>query len=88
MTFKSAIESAPADADFVGYKNIGGWVILQRRSDGIWDVCANTNASGYDLIVAGISGHHKSYWSHDTQEFMCGTVEQMVREIAGSQNTI
>ena len=82
MTFLSAIAAAPADADFVGYKNIGGWVILQRRSDGAWDTCANTNNIGYDLIIKGISERGKSFWSHESQQFMCGSVEQLVREIA------
>jgi len=81
MTFQSAIAAAPADADFVGFKNIGGWVIIQRRSDGAWDTTANTNNVGYDLIISGISARGKSYWSYESQQFMCGTVEQMVREI-------
>lgn len=79
MTFQSATKAAPADADFVGYKNIGGWVILQRRSDGAWDTCANLNSVGYDLIVSGISARGKSYWSHESQMFMCGTIEQLAR---------
>jgi hypothetical protein len=82
MTFKSATSSAPADADFVGYKNIVGWVIIQRRSDGAWDTCANLNNIGYDIFIAGISARGKSYWSYESQQFMCGTAEQMVREIA------
>jgi hypothetical protein len=82
MTFQSAIAAAPADADFVGFKNIGGWVIIQRRSDGAWDTCANLNSIGYDFFITGLSARHKSYWSHESQQFICGTVEQMVREIA------
>ncbi len=82
MTFKSATTSAPADADFVGFKNIGGWVIVQRRSDGAWDTTANTNGVGYDMFVAGVSASRKSFWSYETQQFMCGTFEQMIREMA------
>lgn len=80
MTFLSAIASAPADADYVSYENIGGWIIIQRRSDGAWDTCANVNAIGYDIIVAGVSARHRSLWSHDSQQFLCGTVEQVTRQ--------
>jgi len=77
MTFQ--LTSAPADADFVGYRNDHGWVIVQRRSDGIWETCANTNTTGCNLIVAGISASHKSFWSHEAQQFLCGTVHQLTR---------
>jgi hypothetical protein len=79
MTFQSAIAEAPKDADFVGYKNIGGWVIIQRRSDGAWDTCANLNNVGYDLFVSGVNARGKSYWSYESRMFMTGTVEQLSR---------
>lgn len=79
MSFIEAIAAAPADADFVGYKQAGGWVIIQRRSDGIWHTCAQTDSVGYDLILSGISARGKSYWSHESQQFICGTIEQVAR---------
>ena len=79
MTFQSATKAAPDDAEFVGYKNIGGWVILQRRSDGAWDTCANLNSIGYDFFIAGINARGKSYWSHESRQFLTGTIEQLAR---------
>lgn len=79
MAFIEVIAAAPADADFVGYKQAGGWVIIQRRSDGIWHTCAQTDSVGYDLILSGISARGKSYWSYESQQFICGTIEQVAR---------
>lgn len=81
MSFKQATTEAPADADFVAFANIGGWVIVQRRSDGIWDVCANTNGVGYGLFALGISAQRKSLWSLDSRQFVVGTVEQLKRHM-------
>ena len=80
MSFKQAIAEAPASADFIAYKQIGGWVIIQRRSDGIFDVCANTNSIGYDFFVAGVSARKQSLWSLESRQFICGTVDQLVNQ--------
>ena len=82
MSFIDAITAAPADADFVGYKTIGGWAIVHRRSDGIWDTCASLNSTGYDFFISGINARGKSYWSYDSRQFICGTIEQLARDIA------
>lgn len=82
MSFINAIAAAPANADFVAYKQIGGWVIVQRRSDGIWDVCANTNSVGYDVFVAGVAARRMSLWSYESRMFICGDVGQLDREEA------
>lgn len=79
MSFIDAISTAPADADFVAYKAIGGWVIIQRRSDGIWDTCAQTNSSGYAIFVAGVVARSMSLWSHESKQFITGTVDQIMR---------
>lgn len=80
MSFKQATTEAPASADFVAYQQIGGWVIVQRRSDGIWDVCANTNSVGYDFFVAGVSARKQSLWSYESRQFICGTLDQLVNQ--------
>ena len=77
MSFKQATAEAPASADFVAYQQIGGWVIIQRRSDGIFDVCANTNSIGYDFFVAGVSARKQSLWSLESRQFICGNVSQL-----------
>lgn len=79
MSFKQATTEAPADADFIGYKDLGGYVIIQRRSDGIFDVCANVNSIGYSIFIAGVSANKWSFWSHDSQQFITGNVEQLTR---------
>jgi len=79
MTFQSAIAQAPADAEFVGYKNIGGWVIIQRRSDGVWDTCANLNGLGCDIFIAGLSERKRSFWCYETKRFVTGNIEQLDR---------
>ena len=79
MTFQSATKTAPADADFVSYKNMGGWVIIQRRSDGAWDTVANLSTVGYGLMVSGISAQDKSLWSYVSHQFITGTIEQLSR---------
>lgn len=77
MSFKQAIAEAPAEADFIGYQQIGGWVIAARNSDGVWDVCANTNTHGYAIFVAGVAANKQSFWSYESRMFICGTVEQL-----------
>lgn len=80
MVFKSAVAQAPADAEFVGYKNIGGWVIIQRGSDGVWDTCANLNGLGYFIFIAGLSQLKQSFWCYETQRFITGNIEQLDRQ--------
>jgi len=79
MTFQSATKAAPADADFVSYKNMGGWVIIQRRSDGAWDTCANLSTAGYGLMVSGISAQDRALWSYVSRQFITGNIEQLAR---------
>ena len=80
--FINVIAAAPADADFVVYKQIGGLVILRRDADGIWDVCANMGNIAYPIFVAGVSARGLSLWSYESGQFVCGNVEQLAREVA------
>lgn len=76
--FTDAINAAPADADFVGFPTIGGWVVAARRSDGIWDTCANLTTHGYAIFVAGVAANKLSFWSYESRQFICGTVDQLL----------
>jgi hypothetical protein len=80
MSFSIAVAAAPEDADYVAYKNLGIWVVLMRRSDGIWDSIANVSSFGFDLILTGASGHRKALWNFETKQFETGSVEQLVRD--------
>lgn len=77
MSFQHATSTAPADADFIAYKDTGVWVVVQRRSDGVFSTIANTDDTGFDLIAAGISASRKSLWNAETGQFICGTVGQL-----------
>lgn len=82
MSFQSAIAIAPADADFISYlSSPNGWVIAERRSDGIWDTCANLTSSGYVFFCAGVDSQRKALWSYESRQFITGTIEQLTRLI-------
>lgn len=76
-TFTDAINAAPAEADFVAFQNIGGWIVATRRSDGIWDTCANLTTHGYAIFVAGVAANKLSFWSYESRQFICGDVGQL-----------
>lgn len=76
-TFTDAINAAPAEADFVAFQNIGGWIVAARRSDGIWDTCANLTTHGYAIFVAGVAANKQSLWSYESRQFICGDVGQL-----------
>ena len=82
MSFIDAIKASPLEVDFVSYKNIGGWVVIYRRSDGIWDTCANLTSDGYNVFVAGVASQRRSLWSYESRTFICGDVGQLDREEA------
>lgn len=79
MSFIDAIRTAPADADFIAYPAQGGTSIIQRRSDGIAEVIANCNGTAYSIFCAGASAQRMSVWSYDSQMFIVGNVEQLMR---------
>lgn len=79
MTYLEAISSAPEGADFIAYTNhVGAIVVIQRRSDGVWDGIANASTLGYDLIAAGVAARRKSLWNADTRQFISSTAAQMM----------
>lgn len=82
MSFQSATAAAPADADFIAYLTINTWIVIERRSDGIFDVCANLTSNGYATFVAGVSAERLSLWSFESQQFITGTAEQLTRQPA------
>ena len=79
MTYQSATTSAPADADFIVYRNGLGYVFVQRRVGNSWDIVAETDAIGYALVLVGISAAQMTLWHYDLQQFLCGTVGEMLR---------
>lgn len=79
MNFQQATTEAPKDADFIAYQTISAWVIVQRLSNGVFSTTANTDGTGYSLIASGISARGQSLYSAEAGQFICGTVEQLVR---------
>lgn len=80
MSYQSATTSAPADADFVVYRNDLDYVFVQRREGNSWDVIAETDAIGYALVLVGISAARMSLWHHNLQQFLSGNFSQMLRD--------
>ena len=81
MTYQSATTSAPADADFVVFKEEYGYVFAHRPRHSIsWDIIANTDVVGYAMILGGISAAQLSLWDHDARRFLCGTIGQLKRD--------
>jgi len=76
-----ALTSAPHDADLIAYAaEDNTFAVILRRPDGICNVIARCDPSGFNLMCLGASEARKALWSHDLGHFITGTVEQMVRE--------
>ena len=76
-----ALTSAPHDADLIAYAaEDNTFAVILRRPDGICNVIARCDPSGFNLMCLGASEARKALWSHDLGQFITGTVEQMVRE--------
>ena len=82
MNYLQATTTAPADADYISYQEtVRSWVVLRRdTSDGNWKIIANCDRLCLGLIIDGVSASHKALWDASTQQFLCGTVEQLTRQ--------
>ena len=81
-TYNQAVESAPADADYIAYEGTpNSWVILKRHADGEIHIIANCNHEVASLITPGVSKWRKSLWNAESEHFTCGTVEQLSRNL-------
>lgn len=78
-----ALTSAPKDADLIAYAAEPDLMaIILRRPDGMCNVIARCDPSGFHLMCLGASEARKALWLHDLGHFITGTVEQMMREDA------
>jgi len=76
-----ALTSAPQDADLIAYTTgPTDFAIILRRPDGMCNVIATCDPSGFSIFCLGASQARMALWSHDLGHFITGTVEQMVRE--------
>jgi hypothetical protein len=82
MNYLQATTYAPSDADYIVYQeNVRSWVVLRREaSDGNFKIIANCDRICRGLIIKGISASGKSFWDAETQQFLCGNLEQLTRQ--------
>lgn len=62
------------DADIVIEATIGGFNVWH---DGL--VIINTNRNGKDIVIAGACARKMSVFDRDRNEFICGTLHQLIR---------
>jgi hypothetical protein len=80
-SFIEVLKASPEDADLISYmEEDDTFAIILRRPDGICNVIARCDPSGFNLMCLGASEARKALWSHDLGQFITGTIEQMVRE--------
>jgi len=81
MSYLEATKTAPADADFVAYRNLGlGWSIAQRLPDGAFDTAAALTPPALSIFISGVSARRRSLWNYETKQFECGDLSQLTRE--------
>ena len=79
--FQDAVyEAQQRGADYVCYRDLGGAVKFVRVPS--LDVIATCSSLGFQLTAAGIAVSGKSLLDYNTGEFLCGTVAQMIDEVA------
>jgi hypothetical protein len=79
MTYLEAISNAPADADYIVYRDGLDYVFLKRHADGEIHVIAEVHLAAYGLIFDGIAARHQSLWDADSRTFDVGTPAQLQR---------
>lgn len=85
MTFIDAIKASPLEVDFVSYKSNDQWVVIQRRSDGIWDTCANLTSFGYSIFTSGVADRGLTLWSYEGRQFIVGDVGDLDDGVVGEE---